>query len=124
MAKLTIVFGVLLTAAGLWGLWLTGHGHPIWFGLALVLCGVLARTEDTRKRMIWMHIAVTIGLIGLLIPGIMSIVALVRAHGQGVALAHPAIVHVQMVVALICLVFVVLCIRSFIAARRGRDAQG
>ena len=29
MAKLTIVFGVLLTAAGLWGLWLTGHGHHL-----------------------------------------------------------------------------------------------
>jgi hypothetical protein len=124
MARTTIVFGALLTLAGLVGFWMTGHGHPIWFGLALVLCGWLARTEDVRKRKIWMHIAVTIGLIGFLIPGIMSTVALARAHQQGVTLAQPAIVHVQLVVALICLVYVVLCVRSFIAARRGWNAQG
>ena len=125
MGKITIFFGVLLAAVGLAGfVWLGPGLHPLWFGLALVLCGVLARTRDARTRMISMHLAVTIGLLGFLIPGAMSTVSLVKAHTGTAPILQPARVHEQMVVALICLVFVVLCVRSFIAARRERNAQG
>jgi hypothetical protein len=48
----------------------------------------------------------------------------VKAHGA--PLAHPVAVEDQAAMAVICLVFVGLCVRSFIAARRGRklDTQG
>jgi len=127
MAKLTVVFGVVLAVVGVIGFAVTGSAHPTalipaWFGLALVLFGALARTEDARKRMLWMHIAVTVGLVGFLFPGVMAVTAYVKAHGG--ELARPAATEEQAVMAVICLVFVAMCIRSFIAARRGRNAQG
>ena len=93
MAKLTIGFGCVLIVLGLIGFVATGHVHPTaliptWFGLAMVILGVLARTEDARKRMLWMHIAVTVGLVGFLFPGVMAVKAWVSAHGG--ALARPA----------------------------------
>jgi hypothetical protein len=125
MAKLTIVFGVLLVVLGLASFVLTGSSHPTSlipaaFGLVLALSGGLASGNDAKKRMLWMHIAVTVGLVGFIFPAVMSIKALVHAHAQQVELAHPAAVHSQLIMAFVCLIFVILCVRSFIAARRSR----
>lgn len=125
MAKLTIAFGVVLGLLGIAFFIATGSTHPtaliaLWFGLALIICGVLARTEDARRRMLWMHIAVTIGLLGFLFPGIMAIKEWVAARGG--PLAHAAAVEEQAVMSIVCLVFTLLCVRSFIAARRSRTA--
>jgi len=127
MAKATIGFGVLLIVLGAIGFVATGWAHPTamiptWFGLALVLLGAQARTEDAKRRMLWMHIAVTVGLVGFVFPGTMAVIAYVKAHGG--ALARPAATEEQAAMAAVCLVFVAICIRSFIAARRGRNAQG
>lgn len=126
MAKMTIVVGGVLIVLGLIGFGATGSTHPTsliptWFGMALAILGLLARTEDARKRMLWMHIAVTVGLLGFLFPGVMATMAWVKAHGG--ALARPAATEEQAAMAVVCLVFVAMCIRSFIAARRGRNAQ-
>ncbi|HEX4156782.1 MAG TPA: hypothetical protein VHY48_14340 [Acidobacteriaceae bacterium] len=125
MAKLAIVFGVLLIVLGVAGFVMTGSVHPTalipaWFGLGLVICGGLASTEDARRRMLWMHIAVTIGLIGFVFPGAMAIREGIVAHG--VPAAHTAAVAFkhQVVMSILCLIFVALCVRSFIAARRAR----
>jgi len=123
MAKITITIGVLLVLVGVAGFIGTGSSHPTsliptWFGLVLALCGFLARTEDAGKRMLWMHIAVTVGLVGFIVPAFMVIKALVKAHGS--ELARPVATVDQAVMSLICLIFVVLCVRSFIAARRAR----
>lgn len=121
MAKLTILFGVLLIAVGAWGFFGTGSQHPTalipaYFGLVLFWSGILAHTNDAKKRMLWMHIAVTAGLLGFLGAAIQAIREYVGAHG--VPLAHPVAVEAQSAMAGICLVFVLLCVRSFIAARR------
>jgi hypothetical protein len=126
MAKMSMGFGIVLIAVGVVGFVVSGSTHPTalipaWFGLVLAILGVLARTEDARKRMLWMHIAVTVGLVGFLFPGVMAVMAYVKAHGG--ALARPAATEEQAVMAVICLVFVALCVRSFIAVRRGRNAQ-
>jgi hypothetical protein len=125
MAKLTIVFGVLLIAVGAWGFFGTGAIHPTalipaYFGLVLGWCGVLSLAQPA-KRMVWMHIAVTAGLLGFVGAGAMAIVELVKAHGA--PLAYPAAVEAQAMMAAICLIFVGVCVRSFIAARRERVAQ-
>ncbi len=122
MAKLTIGFGILLIAIGAWGFFATGAVHPTalipaYFGLVLAWSGILAHTQDAKRRMLWMHVAVTAGLLGFLGAGVMAVVETVRAHGA--PLAHPAAVESQVAMAAICLVFVGLCVRSFIAARRG-----
>ncbi|HEX5284769.1 MAG TPA: hypothetical protein VFW30_11680 [Bryocella sp.] len=125
MAKLTIVFGVLLGIIGVAYFVGTGSTHPtalipLWFGVVLMISGGLALTENARRRMLWMHIAVTVGLFGFLFPGFMAIKEWVAAGGG--PLGHPAAVQEQTVMSLICLVFTVLCVRSFIAARRSRTA--
>jgi len=125
LAKLTIGFGVLLGLIGAGYFFATGSTHPtalipLWFGLALIICGALSLTEDTRRRMLWMHIAVTIALLGFLFPGFMAIKDWVAAGGA--SLAHPAAVQEQAVMSVVCLILTGLCVRSFIAARRSRTA--
>jgi hypothetical protein len=125
LAKLTIVFGVVLAVLGGVSFVMTGSAHPtalipVWFGLVLILCGALASGDDPKKRMLWMHIAVTVGLLGFIFPAVRGVMALVKAHSEGVELAHPTAVYEQLLMALVCLIFVALCVRSFIAARRSR----
>lgn len=125
MAKLTIGFGVLLGLIGVGYFVATGSAHPtalipLWFGCALIICGVLANTENPRRRMLWMHIAVTLALFGFLLPGFMAIKEWARASGG--PLAHPAAVQEQAVMSFVCLILTALCVRSFIAARRSRTA--
>jgi hypothetical protein len=125
MAKLTIGFGVLLILLGIVGFVSTGSAHPTAlipsaFGLLLAVFGILAKTEDAKKRMLWMHIAVTVGLLGFLftIPGLIDVIRMAR----GVTVKRPAAAEEQAVMWLICGIFVALCVRSFINARRSRLA--
>lgn len=126
MAKLTVGFGVVLILLGAWGFISTGSEHPTaliptYFGLALAISGMLANSQDSKKRMLWMHVAVTVGLLGFLGAGAMAIIETVKAHGG--PLAHPVAVESQAAMAIICLIFVGLCVRSFIAARRDRKLE-
>jgi hypothetical protein len=126
MAKMTIGFGVILVVLGASGYVATGSVHPTalipaWFGLALVLSGILANTESTKRRMTWMHVAVTIGLLGFLGAAVQAILEMVKAHGA--PLAHPVAVRAQGAMAVICLLFVLMCVQSFISARRARTAE-
>jgi uncharacterized membrane protein (UPF0136 family) len=124
MAKATMGFGILLIVVGSWGFFATGSQHPTalipaYFGLVLFWSGVLAIKPE--RRALWMHIAVTAGLLGFLGAAVQAIREYVAAHGA--PLAHPVAVEAQTAMAGICLVFVLLCVRSFIAARRGRNLE-
>lgn len=124
MAKTTVVVGVLLVLLGA-GVYAAIVPHaptsliPAIFGVLLVVLGLLAQTDDNKRRMIVMHIAVTIGLIGFLFPFVRSVGGAVKML-QGIAVAHPLAVKESMAMALICLVYTALCVRSFIDARRSR----
>ena len=125
MARVTIAFGAALIVLGAVSFFATGGTHPtalipVYFGIGLLVCGFLANSPSDKRRMIVMHIAVTIGVLGFLGSGVMAILETVRAHGG--PLAHPAAVESQAAMAIICVVYVGLCIRSFIAARRSRSA--
>jgi hypothetical protein len=128
MAKVTIGFGVALILVGAVAFFLLGqHSHgihaliPAAFGLLLVTFGAQAETPVAKKRMLFMHIAVTLGLLGLLgtIPGIIGVVQMAAGH----AVARPEAARVQAVMGTICLVYVLLCVRSFVAARRARVTE-
>ena len=126
MAKVTIAFGIVLILLGAVGFFATGSTHPTalipaYWGVALTICGVIANSPSEKRRMLVMHIAVTVGLLGFLGSGVMAIIETVKAHGG--PLAHPAAVESQAAMAVICLVYVGLCVRSFIAARRGRKLE-
>ncbi len=123
MYKLTIVFGVLLILLGVGCYVATGSSHPTSlipasFGLVLAILGFLANTEDAKKRMLWMHIAVTVGLIGFLAT-IRSVFQTIQI-GRGVLYAHPVAIEEKAGMSLLCLLFVAFCVRSFINARRAR----
>lgn len=128
MAKLTIVFGILLIILGAGAFFaLEHHPHtliPAGFGLLLIIFGALANTPDSKRRMLFMHIAVTIGLLGFLgtLPGIIATIR--RAVGQIVASPVRDAAIVQTIMGTICLIFVILCVRSFIQARRARIPSG
>ena len=127
MARLTIFFGALLILVGAVAFVDLGHHPhtliPAAFGILLAVVGSLANTPDSKKRMLFMHIAVTIGLLGFLgtLPGIIATIR--RAVGQIVASPVPDAAIVQTVMGTICLVFVLLCVRSFIVARRSRASS-
>jgi hypothetical protein len=123
VAKLTILFGVLLIAVGLLGYTKTGSEHPTalipcWIGIVLGVAGFLAIAP--ARRALWMHVAVTVGLLGFLgtVKGAWDTFRL--AHGT--TFEHPIAVEEKGATCLLCLIFVAFCVRSFIQARRNRVA--
>jgi len=126
VAKLTIVVALILIVLGVAVFIATGSHAPTalipaYFGIVLGILGLLANTPDTRRRKIFMHIAVTIGLVGFIFPGWRGTSDLItQMHGQ--ILLHPAAMKEELAMAGICLVYVLLCVRSFASARRNRSA--
>lgn len=125
MAKLTLMFGLLLVLLGIWGYMESGvHSQsallPAYFGIALGVLGSMARTNNAKTRMMVMHIAVTVGLVGFL-ASMSGIWAWVNME-KGLYTPQPLLVEEKAATALLLLFFVLLCVRSFISARRARQA--
>lgn len=121
MAKVTVVFGILLVLLGVVGFVSTGSTHytsliPSAFGMLLAIFGLLAHTPDPSKRKLYMHVAVTIGLLGFLGTAT-SLISFVQLM-QGRPFPYPAAVEAKAAMAALTLIYVVMCVRSFIAARR------
>ena len=78
----------------------------------------MAETPVPRRRMLFMHIAVTVGLLGFLAtaPALFQVVELFK----GKLFPYPAAVEEKAAMSALLLIYVVLCVRSFIAARRAR----
>ncbi len=122
MAKVTLVFALLLVALGLAGYLGTGSLHPTaliptWIGIALGISGFLAISPNEGRRKLFMHINVTIGLLGFLGGAVEAVRGYLHAKSAGlepdqIALASKA------TLAGLMLIYVILCVRSFIAARR------
>lgn len=122
MAKVTLVFAVLLVALGLVGYLGTGSQHPTaliptWFGLALGVFGWLAISPSESRRKLFMHINVTIGLLGFLGAGGRALYGYEHASSMGKAPDAIALSS-QLMMAGLLLIYVILCVRSFITARR------
>lgn len=124
MAKITIFFGTLLILLGVAGFAATGSSHPtalipVAFGVLLFIFGLLARSPEESKRKLYMHLAVTVGLLGFLGTA-KSLIDFVRLE-QGKIFPYPAAVEAKATMALLSLIYVILCVRSFIAARASRS---
>ena len=117
MPIVSAVIGVVLMVLGIAYYFATGQKSvtaliPAFFGLPLFLLGLLALQEKYLKHA--MHAAAVVGLLGFL-GGVFGAVRSVVNEG---AIENPAIE--SGILALICAVFVGLCIQSFVAARRRR----
>ena len=129
MGNTSIVFGLLLAILGAWGFFGTGMQHPTALipagvGLVLVVLGaVAARGESVRKHA--MHAAAAVGLLGFLGSAFMiarKVPQLVTegrlTHPDGTSATDSFLANCTM--AALCGVFVGLCVKSFIDARRRR----
>jgi hypothetical protein len=121
MPIVTIIYGLLLTVLGLISYFGTGMLSmtaliPAFFGLPILICGVLARDEAKLRHA--MHGAATLSLLGFLgaAPGLLKMPALL----SGEFIARPEAVKAQAIMAILSLIFVILCVRSFINIRRAR----
>jgi hypothetical protein len=122
LAKVTLVFAVLLIVLGLVGYFGTGALHrtaliPTGFGLALGVFGMLAMSPSESRRKLFMHINVTIGLLGFVGAGVRAVQEFVHSSSTGKPI-DPIAVGAQIAMAALLLIYVILCVRSFIAARR------
>ena len=94
---------------------MTGHASvtaliPAFFGIVLVALGAIAKAKDGLRKHL-MHVAVVIALIGFIVP-------FARLASKFSELTFSAAIASQVAMALVCLLFVVLGIKSFADARR------
>lgn len=123
MPSTSIACGTLLIIIGILG-YIAGvlHGTPsvtalipTFFGLVLFLLGVFARkSEGLRKHL--MHAAVLVALIGF----VATAGRLLSKFGE---LTYSAAVVSQVSMALVCLLFVILAVKSFVDVRRQTSAR-
>jgi hypothetical protein len=126
MAKMTLLFAAMLIALGWLGYRGSGSQHPtalipLWFGLALAVFGALAISRNEKRRMLFMHVNVTIGLLGCLGAAVEAILGAMKATpaAEGAYLISAETSKTMM--AFLMLMYVLLCVRSFIEARKARD---
>ena len=115
MAKLAIAFGVALILVGIGGFMPNQAPTaliPAYLGIVLAICGLIAM--NPAYRMHAMHAAVLLALLGFLAAGGRLAVSLSKTSIDTIAVSS------QSLMTALCGVFVALCVRSFIAARRAR----
>ena len=123
MRALTTLLAVVLIALGV-GLWLgTGRESmtaliPAFLGLGFGIAAAVASTP--KRRMHAMHGAALLALAGIA-GGAMGVPSLIK-HLGGEAVERPAAAWGRSVLAVLCLVYLVLAVRSFIQARRARTS--
>lgn len=120
MPSKTLLCGTLLIALGAVGYGMQDPDHhsrtaliPAGFGVVFILLGLLARKDNLRKHA--MHFAAALGLLGFLANVILLL--LKAARGELTVSLAPIC---QALMAVICAVFVGLCVHSFVQARRRR----
>jgi hypothetical protein len=126
MPTLTIVMGMALIVLGLAGFYGTGATHytaliPAGFGAVFILFGLVARKQSLRRHA--MHVTSMLGLLGVAftVRGLLSLPTLLC----GGAVERPGAVVSKSIMAILCGVYFILCLTSFVAARlRRRRSEG
>jgi hypothetical protein len=123
---ITIGVGVILVALGLFGYFGSASDTPsptalipAGFGAVLILLGIVAHKPGARKHA--MHAAAGVGLLGFLLAGGRGFTKLGLAASDDLTISRP--VRLVILMSLVCLIYVGLCVGSFISARRRRAAD-
>jgi thiol:disulfide interchange protein len=122
MSKITLIFGALLILLGLAGFIGTGSAHPTaliptWIGLLLALGGWLSISPSESRRKLFAHINVTVGLVAFIGSVVEIFRGIAHAHATGTEI-NPIALSSKIALAVLLLLYILLCVRSFIAARR------
>jgi hypothetical protein len=119
MPQTTTGLGIVLILLGLIGFFVTGMQSvtaliPTFFGILFIILGLIAGKESSRKMA--MHIAMGIGLLGLIgsFPGLIKGVTFL----SGGEIARPAAVIAQSIMAILLLFYLVMGVKTFIDARK------
>ncbi len=118
MPSVAINFGRLLIMLGVigyaYGYFVTTPSPtaliPAGFGAVLMVLGYVAQAKESLRKHL-MHVAVLIGLVGFIIP-VFRIVSKISEF----SLTFASVMLILM--AVICLSFVILCVKSFVNARK------
>lgn len=124
MVKVAIGTGIVLSALGIIGYAASGAASvtaliPAAFGIVFILLGILARKETLRRHA--MHAAAALSLLGIV--GTAGGTASALRMMGGATVERPEAAVAQAVMALVCAVFLILAVRSFINARRSQNQQ-
>ena len=122
MAKVSIAFGIILIILGLVSYFGISSESitaliPAFLGIPVLVLGIIALNEKYLKHS--MHAVAVLMLLGF--GGTVSgLFKFFRMLG-GESFERPSAITVQTIMALLCLVFLVLAVKSFIDARRGKN---
>lgn len=123
MQNFTVATGTFLIILGAVAYFASGTSSftafiPSVFGILLAACGHIAKNPARTKT--FMHIAALLAVLGLLgsIQGIPQTITLL----SGGEVARPAAAVSRAVMAVILAVFVMAAVRSFVQARKARQA--
>ena len=120
MPFISIICGTLLTLIGavgyIYGLTTEKASVtaliPAFFGVVLFILGLLANAKENLRKHL-MHAAIVVALLGFIMP----VGRLVSKLGD---LTMSAAVVSQIAMSAVCLVFVILAVKSLVVARRDR----
>lgn len=122
MPRITIGFGLVCIALGLFAYFGSTSDNPsktalipAFFGVIMVLTGGVALKETLRKHA--MHVAVLLAFLALWMPAMRGFPGALKVL-SGTEIDNPRGAVVQAIFATLCIIFVFLCVQSFIAARR------
>ena len=115
-----VLTAIVLIGIGLVGYLGTGMKSvtaliPAFVGLPLLVASAISFKQERLK--LGMHIAATVGLLGFLAP--VGKLAGAAAKGE---FELKTSTYCMMAMAVVCLVFVLLCVKSFIDVRKARQA--
>jgi hypothetical protein len=126
-----VLIGVMLAGVGLVSYFGAGAGWfeaaqsgtaliPAYFGAGLIICGMIVFVKENARKHA-MHVAAMIALFGAIGGPMRPVMKL--AKGESVDFTAAAFVA-QAIMTVLCVVFVVAAVRSFVAARRARQTGG
>ncbi|VTS00159.1 hypothetical protein [Tuwongella immobilis] len=123
MAKIALLAGLLLIGIGCASYFGTGTESktaliPAGFGAGLTVCGLISLAKPSLNKHV-MHAAAMIGLLGT-IGGLVPTIRQVVKTGSVDFTSPPFLAGAGLTV--VSAGFVFLCVRSFIAARKAREA--
>ena len=119
MARFGIVFGLLLCGLTVVGLVTSvkvpAQFIPMMIGIPIMICSIVGLNPHRRKQS--MHGAASVGLLGLVVGAFLSISLGRRLPDESI----DVVFRVVLALAVLCLVFVTVCVISFLQARARRS---
>ena len=122
MAKFSIVFGIILIILGLVSYFGISSESitaliPTFLGIPVLILGWLAMNEKYKKHS--MHGAAVLVLLGFggTVGGLIKFFRMIG----GEVFERPSAITIQAIMALLCLIFLIFAIKSFIDARRKKN---